>query len=84
MEAQVKQARVGLMRGDRGNALIRGRSNRQRLMAALFESDSKRFAEIAIIITQNKPHHHSPLPLNTSYVRFDPAYPGPAAQENSR
>jgi hypothetical protein len=53
VETEIEQARVGLVPGHRGNALVGGRGNGQRLMAARLERDRERFAENTIIVTQN-------------------------------
>ena len=53
VETEIKQARVGLVPDHRGNALVRGRGDGQRLMTARLERDRERFAKNTIIVTQN-------------------------------
>jgi hypothetical protein len=53
VEPEIKQARVGLVPGHRGHALIGGRGDGQRLMAARLERNGQRLTKNTIIVTQN-------------------------------
>jgi hypothetical protein len=53
VDTEIEQARVGLVPGHRGNALVGGRGDGQRLMTARLQRNRKRFAENTIIVTQN-------------------------------
>jgi hypothetical protein len=50
---QIHQAGVGLVRGYRGDARIRGQGNRQRLMTARLKHERERLAKNAISVAKN-------------------------------
>ena len=52
-DADDPQARIGLVPGHRGDALVGGRGDGQRLMTARLERNRQRFTENTIIVTQN-------------------------------
>jgi hypothetical protein len=61
-QAQVKQARVGLMRGDGLDSRRDGRGDGRDAMTVCLEDGRERFTQDPVVVTQHKPHLPSSFP----------------------